>query len=59
MVSTNNHLVAFSRNCTRAARSSAKMMRYSGILVPGVKVAGPSSNNFATVSGVQTVSRHE
>ena len=31
-------------------------MRCSGIFVPGVQAAGPISNNFATVSRVQTKS---
>ena len=49
--------VARSRNCTSAARSCSEPMRCSGILVPGVYAEGPISNNLATVSGVQTISR--
>src|SRR6516164_11810045 len=48
--------VARSKNLTRAVRSSDEPMRCSGILVPGVYVMGPSSNNLETVSGVHTIS---
>src|SRR5580700_4367562 len=50
------HCVAFCKNFISAARSSGELIVCSGILVPGVKVAGPTSNNLATVSGVQTMS---
>ena len=48
--------VARSRNRTSAARSSGSPMVCSGILVPGVKVAGPSSNRRAIVSADHTMS---
>ncbi len=51
------HCVAFCRNFTSASRSAAAPIFCSGIFVPGVKVAGPSSNSFATVSGDHTMSR--
>jgi ferredoxin len=49
-------VVAFSRKSISALRSSADVMRCSGILVPGVYFIGPTSNNRDTVSGVQTMS---
>src|SRR5262249_18900488 len=51
-----HYCVAFSKNFTKACRSSAEPILCSGILVPGVNAAGPSSNSFDTVSGVHTMS---
>ena len=56
MVATSPYFVAFSKNFTSASRSAAEPIVCSGILVPGVYVAGPTSNSFATVSGVHTMS---
>ena len=51
-----DYFVALAKKSVSALRFSAEPMRCSGIFVPGVYSAGPTSNSFATVSGVHTMS---